>query len=85
MKRITAIIDEKGVRIMRKYRPKGRFNLYDGYRFHGNWDRGAYFMMADISNEQFIRAMELYKKHKLAATKEYLESITGRNFEAEND
>ena len=84
MKRITAIIDEERVLLMRKYNLKDKFDLFDSFRFHGKWDKGVYFMMADISEEQFKHAIQLYKKQELVATKEYLELITGRNFETES-
>ena len=49
-----------------------------------NWDRGCYYVEAELSEKQLKHLKKLLIENKdWLGGKEYIESITGRNFETE--
>jgi len=65
---------------------KGKFAGLNFYKMRAafNWDRGCYYMEVELSDEQLehLKKLLLGDEDWLAG-KEFIESITGRNFQTE--
>jgi hypothetical protein len=52
-------------------------------RARSNWHRGSYYMEAELTDEQEEALKKLLAEKNWLGGKEFVESITGRNFETE--
>jgi len=94
MKRFMFVIDGEGIECWYPINEKDRegkdhFGGFAGVGFYAmraraNWDRGCYYMEADITEDQEKTLEYLLNEEKdWRGGKKFVERITGRNFESE--
>jgi hypothetical protein len=92
MKRFMFVIDGRGIEswypVDEEVGPSeygGTFNglAFYQYRARANWHRGCYYMEAESTAEQEESLKKILGEKDWLGGKEFVESITGRNFETE--
>ena len=93
MSKFMFVIDGRGIESWYPVDEKVGLSEYGGtfsglefyqYRARANWHRGCYYMEAELTAEQEETLKQLWTEKKdWLAGKEYVESITGRNFKTE--
>lgn len=93
MKTFMFVIDGRGIESWYPVNEKNGLSEYGGsfmglcfYQMRAslNWDRGCYYMEANLTKDQeeTLKNLLLEKKDWIAG-KEFVEKLTGRNFETE--